>query len=296
MDDFERAMKERGKPRGLATGYRDFDYITGGLRPGQLVLVAARPAMGKSALLLNIADRLAARNVPCLLYSLEMMKDDLIRRIVCSRARVSSTKARMGAINGDEAKRLGMESMRLGSEPLYIDDSEGVNIMDLRARARREARLNKVQCILIDYVQLIKARGQNRENEVSEVSRGLKAMAKELGVPVIAAAQVNRAVESRGDCRPKMSDLRESGSLEQDADIVTLLFRPGYYEAGADNGAGVQEAEWIVAKHREGKTGPIPLIWHPEFTRFDTAQIHKLTDEASKPYAPAPELLEAINE
>ena len=283
MVEMERAIAEKGKPRGIATGYRDFDYMTGGLRGGQLVLVAGRPGMGKSAMLLNLADRMAAKGSSVLLYSLEMKRFDLMQRIICARAKVSSTRLRNGAVGKDEQKRLGVEAMNLASQPLYIDDSEAPTIHELRARARREVRKHGIKCIMVDYLGLIRVAGatiKSRENEVGMVSRGLKAMAMELDIPVIAAAQLNRQVESRGDARPKLSDLRDSGSLEQDADIVTTIYRGAYYEQ-ADGGTEPQEAEWTLAKHREGKTGTMHLVWHPEWTRFDGAQITRLTDEPS---------------
>lgn len=291
--EFERAIAEKGAPRGVATGYRDFDYITGGLRPGNLVLIAARPAMGKSALMLNMADRMVAREVPVLVYSMEMPKEEMMQRILCSRAAVPGTRARNGYINRDEQKRISREGMILAGQPLYIDDSPAPLINDLRGRARREVRRNGIKCIFVDYVQLIRAKGYSRENEVGEVSRGLKAMAMELGIPVVAAAQLNRQAEARSDNKPKLSDLRESGSLEQDADIVTLLFRPGYYAGEIEK---VQEAEWTVAKHRAGKTGPLPLVWHGELTRFDNAAVHREEPPRAEAYAPSRDLLEAINE
>lgn len=287
MVDMERAILEKGKPRGVATGYRDFDYMTGGLREGQLILVAGRPGMGKSAMLLNIADRMVSRGVPVLIYSLEMKRNDLMKRIICSRAKVSSTRLRNGAIGKDEMRRLSTESMNLASQPLFIDDGEAPTIYELRARARREVRKHGIKCILIDYLGLVRVAGatiKSRENEVGMVSRGLKAMAMELDVPVIAAAQLNRAVEGRVDMRPKLSDLRDSGSLEQDADIVTTIYRGAYYDK-TDNGAEPQTAEWDVAKHREGKTGTMKMVWHPEWTRFDGAVIDRLTDEPNIPQA-----------
>ena len=281
--EMERAILEKGKPRGTPTGYRDFDYMTGGLRGGQLMLVAGRPAMGKSAMLLNLADRMAAKGSTVLLYSLEMKRFDLMQRIICARAKVSSTRLRNGAVGKDEMRRLSMESMNLAGQPLYIDDSEAPTIHELRARARREVRKHGIKVIMVDYLGLIRVAGatiKSRENEIGMVSRGLKAMAMELDIPVIAAAQLNRQVEGRTDSRPKLSDLRDSGSLEQDADIVTTIYRGAYYD-NAEGGVEPQDAEWTLAKHREGKTGTMHMVWHPEWTRFDTAQITRLTDEAA---------------
>lgn len=292
--DMERAIAEKGKPRGVATGYRDFDYMTGGLRGGQLMLVAGRPAMGKSAMLLNLADRMVAKGTPILLYSLEMKRIDLMKRIICSRAKVSSTRLRNGAVGTDEQRRLGVETLNLAGQPLFIDDTEAPTISELRNRARREVRRHGIKCIMIDYLGLVKASGgtvQSRENEVGVVSRGLKAMAMELDIPVIAAAQLNRQSEQRGDPRPKLSDLRDSGSLEQDADIVTTIYRGAYYDH-TDAGSEPQDAEWTLAKHREGKTGTMHLVWHPEWTRFDTAQITRMTDEPPVQEARQPDLHE----
>jgi len=292
--EMERAILEKGKPRGIPTGYRDFDYMTGGLRGGQLMLVAGRPAMGKSAMLLNLADRMAAKGTPVLLYSLEMKRFDLMQRIICARAKVSSTRLRNGAVGKDEMRRLSMESMNLAGQPLYIDDSEAPTIHELRARARREVRKHGIKVIMVDYLGLIRVAGatiKSRENEIGMVSRGLKAMAMELDIPVIAAAQLNRQVEGRTDSRPKLSDLRDSGSLEQDADIVTTIYRGAYYD-NAEGGVEPQDAEWTLAKHREGKTGTMHMVWHPEWTRFDGAQITRLTDEAPMQEARQPDLHE----
>lgn len=294
MAEMDRAIVDKGKPRGVPTGYRDFDYMTGGLRGGQLMLVAARPGMGKSAMLLNIADRMAAKRIPVLIYSMEMKKFDLMQRIICARSRVSSTRLRNGAVGRDEIKRLQVESMRLADDPLFIDDGEAPTIYELRARARREVRKHGIQCIMVDYLGLIRVAGvtvKSRENEVGMVSRGLKAMAMELDIPVIAAAQLNRGVEGRTDSRPKLSDLRDSGSLEQDADLVTTIYRGAYYDT-ADGGIEPQDAEWTLAKHREGKTGTMQMVWHPEFTRFDGAQITRLTDEPAVQEATQPDLHE----
>jgi replicative DNA helicase len=285
MVDMERSILEKGKPRGIPTGYRDFDYMTGGLRGGQLILVSGRPGMGKSAMLMNIADRMVANGIETLCYSLEMKRNDLMKRIICARAKVSSTRLRNGAIGREEQRRIMSESAQLAEQPLFIDDLEAPTIYELRARARKEVRKHGIKCILVDYLGLIRVAGatvKSRENEVGMVSRGLKAMAMELDIPVIAAAQLNRASELRTDVRPKLSDLRDSGSLEQDADIVTTIYREGYYDK-TDNGSDPQPAEWDVVKHREGKTGTMHLVWHPEWTRFDEAQITRLTDESSMP-------------
>jgi replicative DNA helicase len=292
--EIEQAMANKGKPRGLPTGYREFDILTGGLREGQLVVVGGRPGMGKSALLINMCDRMAASGTPVLLFSLEMPTKSIANRIVMSRARANSARVRLGAISQTEARTLGDHFFRLGDQPLYIDEARGANIMDIRGRARRDIRRHGIKAIFVDYAQLLEAKGYNTSYErVSAVSRGLKAMALELGVPVIAAAQVGRKADERSDTRPKMSDLKDSGSLEQDADIIILLHREGYYETGigADS-TDNQDAEMIVAKHREGQTRSFPLVWSPSCTRFDHANISRLTDEAPKAYGEQPDLHE----
>lgn len=304
LAELQRAVEHKGKPRGLVTGYRTFDLWTGGLREGQFMLIAGRPAMGKSALLVNIADKLVNRGVPVLLFSLEMLRLELIQRIVCARCSFDSARLKLGDIDAPEMRRLEHEHMRLAGQPLFIDDEGGLSIMDVRARARRAVKKHGVKLILVDYLQLLSAKNaQSRENEVGFVSRGLKAMAMELKIPVMAAAQLNRQAESRGDNRPKMSDLRDSGQIEADADIVSLLYRPGYYDGGTDP-QETQTTEWTIAKHRAGRTGMIPLEWHPPYTRFDTVS-DRFTDEPDVPWGeekaadlfPVPKtLMEVINE
>jgi replicative DNA helicase len=292
--EIEAAIANKGKPRGLATGFRDLDVLTGGLREGQLVVVGGRPGMGKSALLINMCDRMAAAGTPVLLFSLEMPKKSIANRIVMARARANSARVRLGAISQVEAKSLGNHFFKLGDQPLYIDEARGASIMDIRGRARRDIRRHGIKAIFVDYAQLLEAKGYNTSYErVSAVSRGLKAMALELGVPVIAAAQVGRKADERTDTRPKMSDLKDSGSLEQDADIIVLLHREGYYEAGSGaDSTDNQDAEMIVAKHREGQTRSFPMVWSPSCTRFDHANISRMTDEAPQPYGEQPNLHE----
>jgi len=291
--DIEEAIKYRGKPRGLRTGFEQFDILTGGLMPGQLVLVAGRPSMGKSALLINMCDRMVAAKIPCLLFSLEMPRKSITTRIAQARARANSARVRLGTISTDDQRRLGRELSELGTQPLHIDEARGATIMDIRGRARRDMRRHGIKAVFVDYAQLLEAKGYNTSYErVSAVSRGLKAMALELGVPVIAAAQIGRKGEDRTDARPRMSDLKDSGSLEQDADIITIIHRPGYYETGpgADS-SDHQDAEWNVAKHREGQTRTFQMVWTPSYTRFDHASPEdRLTDEAPHAYGEQPDL------
>jgi replicative DNA helicase len=291
------ALMAGGKKLGLQTGIRDLDQVTGGLRGGQLTIIAGRPAMGKSALMLNMADNMARRGVPVVYFSLEMPANELAARVVLSRAETNTEIIRNGFLTASIKHRIMDAATQFASEPLYVDDRGGLTLLDIRGRARLAVRRWGVKCIFVDYLQLVSHSGaQSRENEVGFVSRGLKAMSMELGVPVVAAAQVNRQAENRSDNRPKLSDLRESGSIEQDADIVALVHRPCYY-AVADQEPDPQDAELIVAKHRAGRTGTLNLTWRPSLTRFEgTAPVGRTSDSDGSVYAPAKQLWEAINE
>jgi replicative DNA helicase len=296
LDELE-ALMSGNRKLGLQTGIRDFDQVTGGLRGGQLTIVAGRPAMGKSALMLNMADNMARRGVPVVYFSLEMPANELAARVVLSRAETNTEIIRNGFLTASIKHRIMDAATQFASEPLYVDDRGGLTLLDIRGRARLAVRRWGVKCIFVDYLQLVSHSGaQSRENEVGFVSRGLKAMSMELGVPVVAAAQVNRQAENRSDNRPKLSDLRESGSIEQDADIVALVHRPCYY-AVADQEPDPQDAELIVAKHRAGRTGTLNLTWRPSLTRFEgTAPVGRLTDSDGSVYAPDKQLWEALNE
>jgi replicative DNA helicase len=296
LDELE-ALMSGGKKLGLQTGIKDFDQVTGGLRGGQLTIVAGRPAMGKSALMLNMADNMARRGVPVVYFSLEMPANELAARVVLSRAETNTEIIRNGFLTASIKHRIMDAAVQFASEPLYVDDRGGLTLLDIRGRARLAVRRWNVKCIFVDYLQLVSHAGaQSRENEVGFISRGLKAMSMELGVPVVAAAQVNRQAENRSDNRPKLSDLRESGSIEQDADIVALVHRPCYY-AVQDEEPDPQDAELIVAKHRAGRTGTLNLTWRPSLTRFEgTAPVGRLTDGDGSVYAPDKQLWEALNE
>jgi replicative DNA helicase len=296
LDELE-ALMSGGKKLGLQTGIKDFDQVTGGLRGGQLTIVAGRPAMGKSALMLNMADNMARRGVPVVYFSLEMPANELAARVVLSRAETNTEIIRNGFLTASMKHRIMDAATQFSNEPLYVDDRGGLTLLDIRGRARLAVRRWGVKCIFVDYLQLVSHSGaQSRENEVGFVSRGLKAMSMELGIPVVAAAQVNRQAENRSDNRPKLSDLRESGSIEQDADIVCLVHRPCYY-AVQDQEPDPQDAELIVAKHRAGRTGTLNLTWRPSLTRFEgTAPVGRTTDSDGSVYAPDKQLWEAINE
>jgi replicative DNA helicase len=286
-----------GKKLGLQTGIRDLDQVTGGLRGGQLTIIAGRPAMGKSALMLNMADNMARRGVPVVYFSLEMPATELAARVVLGRAETNTEIIRNGFLTASIKHRIFDAATQFSTEPLYVDDRGGLTLLDIRGRARLAVRRWGVKCIFVDYLQLVSHSGaQSRENEVGFVSRGLKAMSMELGIPVVAAAQVNRQAENRSDNRPKLSDLRESGSIEQDSDIVCLIHRPAYY-AVQDEEPEVQDAELIVAKHRAGRTGTLNLTWRPSLTRFEgTAPVGRTSDSDGSVYAPSPKLWEALNE
>jgi len=295
LDELEKLMTP-GQKLGVETGFKAFDYMTGGLRPGQLTIVAGRPAMGKSAFMLNMCENMVRRGVPALYFSLEMPANELATRVVLSRADTNIEVIRNGFLDHASKLRIMDASTEFSSEPLYVDDRGGLTMLDIRGRARLAVRRWGVKIIFVDYLQLVSHTGaQSRENEVGFVSRGLKAMAMELGVPVVAAAQVNRKAEDRSDNRPKMSDLRESGSIEQDADLVCLLHRPCYYAADQEAEPDPQDAELHIAKHRAGATGKVNLVWRPRLTRFENAALgNRLTD--GDVFAPSPKLWEAINE
>jgi replicative DNA helicase len=297
------ALMDNKQTLGLRTGFADLDQVTGGLRGGTLSIIAGRPAMGKSALMMNIADNLMRRKVPVLYFSLEMPANELAARVVLSRANTNTELVRNGFVDMAGKRRIGSVALDFSGEPLYIDDRCGMSLLDIRGRARLAVRRWGVKIIFVDYLQLVSHGGaKSRENEVGFVSRGLKAMAMELGIPVVAAAQLNRQAENRPDNRPKLSDLRESGSIEQDADLVALVHRPAYY-AVQDEEPEPQDAELIIAKHRAGRTGTLNMTWRPSLTRFDAkapvsniVSAPRLTDEGNSVYAPDKQLWEAINE
>ena len=256
---------------GLPTGYRDIDKITAGLQPSDLIIIAARPAMGKTSLALNIAENAALKSgLPVAVFSLEMAKEQLVIRMLCSGARIDSLKVRTGMLDEDEWQRLTHIAGPLSEAPIYIDDTPAISNFELRARARRLKASKGLGLVVVDYLQLMTSRAgkmDSREREISEISRGLKAMAKELHVPVIALSQLNRGVENRTDKRPQLADLRESGAIEQDADIVGFIYRDEVYNKETlDQGI----AEFNIVKHRNGPIGMVKLAFLNEYTRFET--------------------------
>ncbi len=261
---------------GLATGFRDLDLMTTGLQPGDLAIVAGRPAMGKTSWVLNVAQKVALESgVPVGIFSLEMSKEQLVQRLLCAEGRVNAQRLRRGKLDAEEFKRLARAASYLNASPIWIDDSATGNVLEMKAKARRlKAETRDLGLVIVDYMQLMSggARKENRVQEVSEISRGLKALARELELPVIALSQLSRAPEQRTDRRPQLSDLRESGSIEQDADLVMFLYRPEYYKGLVDKDGNSLEgkAELIVSKQRNGPTGTVKLYFHKTFTLFES--------------------------
>ncbi len=255
---------------GVPTGFTDLDYRTAGLHGSEFILIAARPAMGKSAFALNIAANAALRGkTPVAIFSLEMSKEQMVNRILCSEAMVDSNKVRTGKLEDEDWTKLAEAIGPLSEAGIYVDDTPGISVMEIRAKCRKLKLEKDIGLIVIDYLQLIqgsnRTRGGSREQEIAEISRSLKILAKELNVPVIALSQLSRAVEQRPDHRPMLSDLRESGSIEQDADIVMFLYRDDYYNEDSEK---KNIAEVIIAKHRGGSTGTVDLMWLGSYTKF----------------------------
>lgn len=276
-ESFERIdelHRDKGKLRGVRTGFRDLDELLGGLQPADLILLAARPSIGKTAFALNIAEQISVEEgVAVGIFSLEQSRDQLVDRMLASVANVDGWKLRTGKLQEEDFARIGEAMGFLSEAPLYIDDTPLLNVMELRAKARRLQAEHGVGILVIDYLQLLQGRFQggdhNRVQEVSDISRSLKALARELNVPILAISQLSRNVESRPDKRPMLSDLRESGSLEQDADVVMFLYREDYYDKDTDKQNIV---ELLIRKHRNGPTGQIELYFVKEQTRFRTIE------------------------
>ncbi len=254
---------------GVPTGFPDLDQKTAGFQPADLVIIAARPSMGKTAFVLNIAQYVAMQTQTAVgIFSLEMAKEQLVMRMLCAEARVDNAKVRAGYLAERDFPRLAMAAGRLAEAPIYIDDTPGQNVLELRAKARRLKREANLGLIIIDYLQLMRGltAQENRTQELAEISRSLKALAKELDIPVVALSQLNRQVELRADKRPVMSDIRESGSIEQDADVIMFIYRDEVYHAESEEEG---TAEIIIGKQRNGPTGMVRLAWRSEYTRFD---------------------------
>jgi replicative DNA helicase len=266
LERIEQLEQQGSEVTGLATGFRDLDKKLAGLQPANLVIIAARPAMGKSALTMNIATNVALQQKPVALFSLEMSKEEIVQRILASVGRVDSMKLRSGQL-GPLWQRVVDAASRMYQAPIYIDDSPIVTVTDIRAKCRRLKRKKGLALVIVDYLQLMQGTArENRQQEIAEISRSLKNLARELDVPVIGLSQLNRSLEAREDKRPRLSDLRESGSLEQDADVVMFIYRHEYYHPEDQENKGL--AEIIIAKHRSGSTGTVKMTFLPEFTRF----------------------------
>ena len=270
FDRIEELHKNKGELRGIRTGYRDLDNMTAGLQRSDLIILAARPAMGKTALVTNLAYNVATiEKKPVLFFSLEMGKEQLVDRMLADAANVDSWNIRTGNLSDEDFMKLSEASGELAEAPIFIDDTPGLSVLEMRTKARRKNHESQLGLIIVDYLQLMQASGNhggNRVQEVSEISRGLKLIARELNVPLIALSQLSRTVESRTPPIPQLSDLRESGSIEQDADIVSFIYRPGYYEP--DNPEVQNITDLIIAKHRNGPVGKVQLYFLPERLRF----------------------------
>ena len=270
----ESAYDRKETVTGLTTGYTDLDEKTSGLQSGDLIIVAGRPSMGKTAFALGVAQNSAIlTKTPCAVFSLEMSKEQLVMRMLCSEARIDSQRMRRGMLKDNEWHKLAEAAGRLTEAPVYIDDTGSISILEMRAKARRLEAEKGLGLIVVDYLQLMRGRSSNensREREISEISRGLKALAKELSVPVMALSQLNRSLEQRQDKRPVLSDLRESGAIEQDADVICFVYRDEYYNPESED-RGV--AEIIIGKQRNGPTDTVKLKFTREHTRFDNLKL-----------------------
>jgi len=285
MSSIERMYEKRGEVMGLSTGFRDLDKLTSGLHNGNLVIIAGRPSMGKTALAMNIAESVAVdRNIPIGIFSLEMSGEELIIRMLCSRARVNLRLLHDGFPKDEHHHKLTAAASQLMKAPLYIDDSAGLTVNQVRARARRMKQQYKIRLLVIDYMQLMRAPSRraesSRQAEVADISAGIKALAKELSIPILVLSQLNRQPESRDEGMPRLADLRESGAIEQDADVVGLLARPEVYADDEGKREKKGEAHLIIAKQRNGPTGKIDLYFHGEYTRFED---HARVDEGDIP-------------
>ena len=268
LDKIEIASKNKGNVTGVPTGFIDLDYRTAGMQPSDLILIAARPSMGKTALALNIAQYVAfKKNLPVAIFSLEMSKEQLVNRMFSLESSVDAQKLRTGQLNDQEWERLIESAGIIGKSNLIIDDTPGISVAELRSKCRKYKLEQNLSMIIIDYLQLMTGSGRtdSRQQEISDISRSLKAIARELNVPLIALSQLSRAVEQRPDHRPMLSDLRESGAIEQDADVVMFIYRDDYYNHDTDK-KGISEI--IIAKQRNGPIGTVELAWLPEYTRF----------------------------
>ena len=268
INKIEMAARHKGTVTGISTGFYDLDYKTSGLQPSDLILVAARPSMGKTAFVLNLAQYICVRNkVPTAIFSLEMSKDQLINRVLSMESKVDSQSMRTGNLTQNDWEKLIESAGIISQAPLIIDDTPGISIGELRSKCRKYKLENNLGLVIIDYLQLMSGggRSESRQQEISDISRSLKALAREINAPVIALSQLSRACETRPDHRPMLSDLRESGAIEQDADVVMFIYRDDYYNKDTDK---KNISEIIIAKQRNGPIGTVELVWLPNYTKF----------------------------
>jgi replicative DNA helicase len=272
MERIEKLHQQGKQVTGVPSGFKDLDEMTTGLQPSDLVILAARPSMGKTAFCLNLAAHAAANGTGVAFFSLEMAKESLVQRLLCAEARVDSQRVRRGTLSDTDFTMLARAAGVLASCPIWIDDTPALTLLEMRSKARRLRMENEIGLVVVDYLQLMRspAYAENRVQEISDISRSLKALARELEVPVLALSQLSRASEQRGgERKPILSDLRDSGAIEQDADIVMFIHRPEMYEPlDRDGNSNEGKAELIVAKHRNGPTGAVDLYFHKHFTRF----------------------------
>ena len=269
LDKIEEASRSKDIVTGVPTGFVDLDYKTSGFQPSDLILLAARPSMGKTAFVLNILDYVSVRREkPCMVFSLEMSKEQLVQRMIAMESNVNTQKLRTGNLTDAEWDAVVEAVGLIGSSNMIIDDTPGITVTELRSKCRKMKLERGLDMVIIDYLQLMSGSGRtndNRQQEISEISRSLKALAREIKAPVVALSQLSRACESRQDHRPMLSDLRESGAIEQDADVVMFLYRDDYYNKDSD---AKDTAEVIIAKQRNGPIGTVNLLWRPDITRF----------------------------
>src|SRR5262249_54414619 len=274
IEDFH---QRQGMLTGVGTGFTDLDKMTSGLHPGEMIVIAARPSMGKTSLAMNIAEHAAVDlKLPVGVFSLEMTAESLVLRMLCSRSRVNLRNIRDGFLAERDFPKLTGAAGKLANAPLFIDDSSGLSILQLRAKARRMSQQFGIKLFVIDYLQLLNStsrRAENRQQEIADISNGIKALAKELNVPVIVLSQLNRELEKDKNRKPRLSDLRESGAIEQDADLVALLYKPnsGDEDDGASQEQDANPVNLFIAKQRNGPTGDVPLTFLKGYTRFESA-------------------------
>ena len=272
LENIEKASKTKETVTGVPTGFIDLDYKTSGFQPSDLILIAARPSMGKTAFVLNVVDHITVRRgIPCMVFSLEMSKEQLVNRMLSMESSVDSQKLRTGTLTDSDWDAVVEGVGVIGSSKLIIDDTPGISITELRSKCRKAKLEHGIGMVIIDYLQLMTGSGRgsdSRQQEISEISRSLKALARDLQAPVVALSQLSRACETRTDHRPMLSDLRESGAIEQDADVVMFLYRDDYYNKDSEM---KDMAEVIIAKQRNGPIGTVNLVWLPEYTKFANA-------------------------